>query len=173
MALSARLNQDRTRFEGNEADMRLRAGAITPAAGRILWRASLFAMVMAVMACSTARDTGADAPVTHRILNRGTGPIHCMINFGHWVTRDLGVIEKNGSKTVAFHRQPSDGALYILRDDGQRLMMIENIFCSAPDDSATSRGQVPLLAIQSGQSQFYSSICRAGEPVQCNEPKGD
>jgi hypothetical protein len=153
--------------------MWLSAGLTISAAGRILWRVSLFAMVMMVMACSTARDIGADAPVTLRIVNRGMGPIHCMINFGHWVTRDLGVIEKNGSKTVAFHRQPSDGALYIPRDDGQRLMMIENIFCSAPDDSAASRGQVPLLAIQSGQSQRYSSICRAGEPVRCDGPEGD
>jgi len=122
-------------------------------------------------ACSMNGPTGPEAPVALRIVNRGSDPIHCMVNFGHWVTQDLGVIEKNGSKTLQFHRQPSDGALYIPRADGQRLMMIENIFCSATDDSAASRGQVPLLAIQAGQSHRYESVCRVGTPVQCDVPE--
>jgi hypothetical protein len=152
--------------------MRISAALMAFAAAASLRRAVIFSMAMTVMACSTAEEAGPDAPVALRIVNRGPDPIRCMINFGHWVTRDLGVIEENGSKSVQFHRQPSDGALYIPRDDGQRLMMIENIFCSAPDDSPASRGQVPLLAIQSGQSHRYSSVCRAGEPVQCDEPEG-
>jgi hypothetical protein len=147
------------------------AGSTILPAGTIPGRMLVFAVAMIVAACSTATETGPDAPVALRIVNRGSDPIRCMINFGHWVTRDLGVIEKNGSKTVRFHRQPSDGALYIPREDGQRLMMIENIFCSATDSSAASRGQVPLLAIQSGRSHRYSSVCRAGEPVQCDTPE--
>jgi len=143
----------------------------TRTAGAILTRMAAFSIAAVMAACSTTGETGPDAPVALRIVNRGSDPIHCMINFGHWVTQDLGVIEKNGSKTLQFHRQPSDGALYIPRADGQRLMMIENIFCSAPDDSAASRGQVPLLAIQSGRSHRYSSVCRAGEPVQCETPE--
>jgi hypothetical protein len=139
----------------------------------MLRRSATFALAAVVGACSTSSPTGPEAPVALRIVNRGSGPIHCMVNFGHWVTQDLGVIEKNGAKTVQFHRQPSDGALYIPRADGQRLMMIENVFCSAMDDSAASRGQVPLLAIQSGQAHRYSSVCRAGEPVQCEVPEGD
>jgi hypothetical protein len=141
--------------------------------GSGIWRrrAAAFALAALVGACGTSGPTGPEAPIALRIVNRGSDPIHCMINFGHWVTQDLGVIEKNGWKTVEFHRQPSDGALYIPRADGQRLMMIENIFCSATDDSAASRGQVPLLAIQSSQSHRYSSVCRAGEPVQCEAPE--
>jgi hypothetical protein len=134
-------------------------------------RVAAFALAAAVGACATSGPAGPEAPVALRIVNRGSDPIHCMINFGHWVTQDLGVIEKNGWKTVQFHRQPSDGALYIPRADGQRLMMIENIFCSATDDSAASRGQVPLLAIQAGQSHRYTSTCRAGQPVQCEAPE--
>jgi hypothetical protein len=141
-------------------------------AGRLRRRAVAFALAVAVGACATSGPIGPEAPVALRIVNRGSDPIHCMINFGHWVTQDLGVIEKNGWKTVQFHRQPSDGALYIPRADGQRLMMIENVFCSATDDFAASRGQVPLLAIQSGQAHRYSSVCRAGKPVQCEEPEG-
>jgi hypothetical protein len=30
---------------------------------------------------------------------------------------------------------------------------------------------VPLPAIQSGQAHRYSSVCRAGEPVQCEVPE--
>jgi hypothetical protein len=135
-------------------------------------RAAAFLISLAMAACGTTSETGPDAPIALRIVNRGSDPIHCMINFGHWVTQDLGLIERNGSKTLQFHRQPANGALYIPRADGQRLMMIENIFCSAPDDSAGSRGQIPLLVIQSGQSYRYSSVCRAGDPVQCEEPEG-
>ena len=151
--------------------MELPARSTTGAVKAALRRAAAFSVALAIAACSTAGDIGPDAPITLRIVNRGSDPVHCMINFGHWVTQDLGVIDKNGSKTLLFHRQPSDGALYIPRADGQRLMMIENIFCSATDDSAASRGQVPLLAIQSGQSHRYSSVCRAGEPVQCEVPE--
>ena len=148
------------------------AGSMTRTAGRMRWRAAIFAISLAMTACSAAVETGPDAPIALRIVNRGSDPIHCMIKFGHWVTQDLGVIEKNGSKTVQFRRQPKDGALYIPREDGQRLMMIENIYCSALGDSAASQGQVPLLAIQSGQSHRYSSVCRIGEPVQCEAPEG-
>lgn len=136
-------------------------------------RAATLALSLAMAACNATGEPAPDAPVALTIVNKGSEPIHCMINFGHWVTRDLGLIEKNGSKTVQFHRQSSDGALYIPRADGQRLMMIENIFCSAPDDSAASRGQVPMLAIQAGPSQRYASTCRAGEPVQCETPQSD
>jgi hypothetical protein len=153
--------------------MGLPAGSTIRATGARGRRVAAFAISLAMAACSAPVDTGPDAPVALRIVNRGSAPIHCMINFGHWVTQDLGMIEENGSKTVRFHRQPSDGALYIPRDDGQRLMMIENVFCSTRGDSAASRGQVPLLAIQAGQSHRYSSVCRAGEPVQCETPEGD
>lgn len=127
--------------------MGLSAGLTTRIVGAIRRRVTVFAMSLAMAACSTATKTAPDAPIALKIVNRGSNPIHCMINFGHWVTRDLGVIEENGAKTVRFHRQPADGALYIPREDGQRLMMIENIFCSAPGDAPASRGQVPLLAI--------------------------
>jgi hypothetical protein len=151
--------------------MGLRELSTIRAAARLSRHAAAFALLAAIGACATSGPAGPEAPVALRIVNRGSDPIHCMVNFGHWVTQDLGVIEKNGAKTVQFDRQLSDGALYIPRADGQRLMMIENIFCSATDDSAASRGQVPLLAIQSGQSHRYSSVCRAGEPVQCETPE--
>jgi hypothetical protein len=153
--------------------MGLSAGSTIRTWGALCRRIAIFATWLAMAACSTATETAPDAPNALKIVNRGSNPIHCMINFGHWVTRDLGVIEENGAKTVRFHRQPADGALYIPREDGQRLMMIENIFCSAPGDAPASRGQVPLLAIQAGQSHHYSSICRAGEPVTCEAPGGD
>lgn len=135
--------------------------------------ATALLLSLAMAACSLPDETAADVPVALTIANKGSGPIHCMINFGHWVTQDLGTIEENGAQTVQFHRQPANGALYIPRADGQRLMMIENIFCSAPGDSAASRGQVPLLPIQAGHSQRYASICRAGEPAQCETAEID
>ncbi len=135
--------------------------------------AAALLLSLAMAACSLPDGTAADAPVALTIVNKGSGAIHCMINFGHWVTQDLGMIEENASKTVQFHRQPANGALYIPRADGQRLMMIENVFCSAPGDSAASRGQVPLLPIQAGRSQRYASVCRAGEPVRCETAEVD
>lgn len=151
--------------------MGLPARSMTGAVRAVLRRGVGFSLWLAVAACSGTAQTDPDAAIALRIVNRGSEPIHCLVNFGHWVTQDLGVIEKNGSKTLRFHRQPADGALYIPRADGQRLMMIENIFCSAPDDSAASRGQVPLLPLQAGQSHRYSSVCRAGLPVQCTVPE--
>jgi hypothetical protein len=146
--------------------MGLPAGSTTRAATAVL-------LSLAMASCSMPNESGADVPVSLTIVNKGSDPIHCMINFGHWVTQDLGMIGQSGSKTVQLHRQAADGALYIPRADGQRLMMIENIFCSAPGDSAASRGQVPLLPIQAGYSQRYASVCRAGEPVQCDTAVSD
>ena len=135
--------------------------------------ATALLLSLAMAACSLPDETAADVPVALTIVNKGSDPVHCMINFGHWVTQDLGMIVENGAKTVQLHRQIADGALYIPRADGQRLMMIENILCSAPGDSAASRGQVPLLPIQAGHAQRYASACRAGEPVRCETAEAD
>ncbi|HWA44552.1 MAG TPA: hypothetical protein VHA10_15155 [Hypericibacter adhaerens] len=150
--------------------MQFPARSMRGAVARVWRRGVALALGLAIAACSTA-EPGPVAPIALRIVNRGSEPIHCMVNFGHWVTQDLGVIESSDSKTLQFHRQPSDGALYVPRADGQRLMMIENIFCSAPDDSAASRGQVPLLPIQTGRSHRYASVCRSGTPVRCEAPE--
>ncbi|MGH6883639.1 MAG: hypothetical protein ACREFM_22140, partial [Hypericibacter sp.] len=76
-------------------------------------RAASFALSLAMAACNATGEPASDAPVALTIVNKGSEPIHCMINFGHWVTQDLGLIGKNGSTTVQFHRQAADGALYI------------------------------------------------------------
>src|SRR5258708_24331297 len=59
----------------------------------------------------------------------GGQPLHCRLIFGHWVERDLGLIAPGASVDIDVSQAGKDGALYIIRDDGQRRMMIENIFC--------------------------------------------
>ena len=71
-------------------------------------------------------------------------------------------------------QQPEDGALYIMRDDRQRRMMVENIFCARPDDWQASVGQIDLAAVRGERAKEVWVSCAlpaGGGRVACAAPK--
>jgi hypothetical protein len=94
------------------------------------------------------------------------------------VDRDLGTIEMSSEIMsgiwIKVQQQPKDGALYVMRDDGQRRMMIENIFCARKGDWQASVGQVDLAPARAARPSQITYVCAApysGGRVACKEPQ--
>ena len=129
-------------------------------------RAALFC-ALALAGCATASSV--DPTVTVNLRNDGAKPMQCRIQFGHWVARDLGVLAPAAVTRFQIQQQPKDGALYVMRDDGQRKMMVENIFCHAPDDLQATVGQIDLAPARAARVQEIDAGCALPETgrVQC------
>jgi hypothetical protein len=139
--------------------------------------AILAAAVLAAGCASGARES-ADPEVVIRISNARAEPLQCRMMFGHWVDRDLGVATIGGGTAtgiaVAVRQQPKDGALYVMRDDGQRRMMVENIFCARENDWQATVGQVDLAVVRSARAKEVWVSCalpEGGGRVACAQPK--
>ncbi|HVY98124.1 MAG TPA: hypothetical protein VHA35_01390 [Dongiaceae bacterium] len=131
-------------------------------------KAALGALALALAGCAAA--SGGDPTVAVSLRNDGTRPMQCRIQFGHWVDRDLGVLAPGAGTRFEIQQQPKDGALYVMRDDGQRRMMIENIFCNAPDDLQATVGQVDLAPARVARMHGIEARCAlpaAAGRVQC------
>ena len=131
-----------------------------------------------VAGCALRVTDAADHEVLIRISNARAEPLQCRMMFGHWVDRDLGVATLgSGTSTgisVKVQQQPADGALYVLRDDGARRMMVENIFCARPDDWQATVGQIDLAAVRSARPIEVWISCALpenGGRVACSAPK--
>jgi hypothetical protein len=128
------------------------------------------AMLALVLQQSPARAAAPDShAVTLSIANDGDEPIRCLILFAHWVVTEAGTIPPGGDLAVAMSRQDSDGALWIARADGRR-MMIETIECGAASRWAETRGQIPLLPARAGREAGYGTTCRLDGAVACSDP---
>jgi hypothetical protein len=128
--------------------------------------------------CSSAPESVNDPVVKIRISNARAEPLQCRLMFGHWVDRDLGVATIGGGTStgisVEVRQQPEDGALYVMRDDGQRRMMVENIFCARENDWQATVGQVDLAAIRTARPREVWVSCalpETGGRVVCGSPK--
>jgi len=119
-------------------------------------RAILF-ITLALAACASTSTT--DPTVTVNLHNDGARPMQCRIQFGHWVDRDLGVLAPAAVTTFQIQQQPKDGALYVERDDGQRRMMIETIYCHAPNDLQATVGQVDLAPARAARTREINASC--------------
>jgi hypothetical protein len=102
-----------------------------------------------------------DRPVTLSLANAGPEPLHCRLMFGHWVDRDLGTLAPGASTALAMTQAASDGALYVMRADGERKMMIETIQCAQSGDWMESFGQVDFAQIRSRRTQLNEASCVA------------
>lgn len=102
-----------------------------------------------------------DRPVTLSLANAGTEPLRCRLMFGHWVDRDLGALASGASTALSMTQAANDGALYILRADGERKMMIETIQCAQSGDWMESFGQVDFAPIRSRRAQAIEASCAA------------
>jgi hypothetical protein len=102
-----------------------------------------------------------DRPVTLALSNAGSEPLRCRLMFGHWVERDLGAIAPGAATEVDMTQAARDGALYVMRADGQRKMMIETIQCAQSGDWMRNFGQVDFAPIRSRRAQAIEASCAA------------
>ena len=138
---------------------------------------SLFAASLLATGCAGAPEAS-DPEVLIRISNARAEPLQCRMMFGHWVDRDLGLATIGGGTSngisVKVQQQAKDGALYILRDDGARRMMVENIFCAQKDHWQVTVGQVDLAAVRTARPKEVWISCalpETGGRVVCGPPK--
>ncbi len=107
------------------------------------------------VACAQEKD----GILTLSLANAGALPLHCRLMFGHWVERDLGAIAPGASTNLEISQSGKDGALYIMRDDGQRRMMIETILCGRDGTGMTSYGQVDFAPARSQRPKRIDATC--------------
>lgn len=117
----------------------------------------LLALLLAAAGCHANED--------HRLslwlVNAGAQPLHCRIMFGHWVDRDLGELSAEAAVEIEMMQAARDGALYIPRADGQRLMMIENIVCGRAGNWMATLGQVDLAPLRADRLTSVTAHCAA------------
>ena len=135
-----------------------------PVAG---WSALAIGTVLVLAPLLPARAAAPE--VTLSIANASSETLSCQIMFAHFVVTDAGTVPPGGTLTIALSRQDSDGALWIARADGRR-MMIETIECGAAARWAKTRGQVPLLPARAGRDARYGTTCRLRDSVTCDDP---
>ncbi|MDQ7247601.1 hypothetical protein [Dongia sedimenti] len=139
----------------------------------------LFVLAAAVMAAGCAGAASkSDPEVRIRISNAGAEPLQCRMMFGHWVDRDLGAATRGGGTAtgiaVTVQQQPKDGALFVMRDDGERRMMLENILCARPNDWQATVGQIDLAVVRTARPKEVWVSCalpETGGRVACAQPK--
>jgi hypothetical protein len=128
----------------------------------LLLSGAALAAVFLLSACVNLPPTspGDDSrPVHMSLANRGAAPLHCRLIFGHWVDRDLDIIAPGGVVDFEILQAKWDGALYILRADGQRRMMIETIQCGREGGWIASFGQVDLAPARKGRPGRIETSC--------------
>jgi len=122
-------------------------------------RIMLLALLLA--SCALEQDAAQDQSVTLSLTNAGSQPLRCRVLFGHWVDRDLGELPSGGVKSLAITQAAADGALYVLRSDVARKMMIETIQCAQPGSWMETYGQVDLAPIRSRRVRAIEASCAA------------
>ena len=117
------------------------------------------ALLSCAFAFGVAGAQQKDGALTLNLSNTGTLPLHCRLMFGHWVERDLGAVAPGASTSLHIAQSAEDGALYIMRDDGERRMMIETILCGQDGAWMTSYGQVDFAPARSKRPIRIDAAC--------------
>jgi hypothetical protein len=120
--------------------------------------------LLAALGAAVPAGAAGDHPVRLALRNDGAVPLHCRLMFGHWVDRDLGTLPPGGGVALAVTQQASDGALYVLRDDGQRRMMIESILCGRGGAAPAELGRIDLAPARSARPDAIEAACGAPDP---------
>ena len=134
------------------------------------WLLMVLGVILAA-GCTGRRAAMVGDPTVHvQLANAGAAPLRCRIMFGHWVNRDLGTLAPGAETGFDMQQSPKDGALYIMRADGQRRMMIENLFCVRDGGPQATEGQVDLAPARSARPREIMATCAmptAGGRVDC------
>jgi len=121
---------------------------------------ALIPLLCIALLASCATDPH-DRPVTLSLTNAGSLPLSCRLQFGHWVDRDLGTLAPGAATDIVMMQATEDGALYVMRADGERQMMIETIQCARPGDWFGSFGQVDLGPVRKRPTGTVEASCAA------------
>jgi hypothetical protein len=124
-------------------------------------RSIILMLCAALLSCTSDPRAPEDEPVTVSLSNAGTKPLLCRLMFGHWVDRDLGTLAPGGAVPLEMTQAAADGALYILRSDGERKMMIETIQCAQSGNWMQSFGQVDFAPVRSRRVRAIEASCAA------------
>ena len=122
------------------------------------WLALLLPLAMSFAAAAGQAPTGSH-PLHVGLANTGSVAIHCRLMFGHWVERDLGLVPAGGAVDLDILQAEKDGALFIMRADGQRRMMIETILCGLDGDWMASFGEVDFAPARSARPTRIEARC--------------
>jgi hypothetical protein len=129
-------------------------------------------LALAVAGCTSHRWSSAgtaDETVTLAVANDGAEVLRCTILFGHWVEQGAGTVAPGDVLAVEFRRQESDGALYVPRYDGRK-MMVENLICGPLEQWWERRADIPLLPLRAGTAQRFQASCRIMDRATCTLP---
>jgi hypothetical protein len=118
-------------------------------------------LILCAALLSSCASDRQDQPVTLALTNAGTEALRCRLMFGHWVDRDLGELAPGAATTLAMTQAATDGALYMMRADGERKMMIETIQCAQSGDWIQNFGQVDFAPIRSRRVRAIEASCAA------------
>lgn len=110
-----------------------------------------------------------DQQVELSIVNSSQATMKCVVLFGHWVTQDLPLIASGGQVPVKLIRAAKDGALYIPRFDGRK-MMVERIACGRAEAWWDTIGDVPLLPLREKAMERVKSACHLEQRAVCSAP---
>ena len=121
----------------------------------------LIAICLSIGLLSSCVSDAQDRPVTLALSNAGNEPLRCRLMFGHWVDRDLGALAPGATADIDMTQAARDGALYVLRADGARKMMIETIQCAQSGDWMAHFGQVDFAPIRSRRAAAIEASCAA------------
>jgi len=124
-------------------------------------RAAACAGLLIVASCVADRQDAADTAVTIKLGNAGVEPLRCQLIFGHWVERGLGEIAPGASIRLELMRAKQDGGLYVMRYDGERKMMVENVICGRLENWRESLGQVDLTELRRRPAAEADASCAA------------
>ena len=124
----------------------------------MILRIVVLCLCLGLLSCASDAQ---DRTVTLALANAGQEPLRCRLMFGHWVDRDLGEIAPGAATELTMTQAARDGALYILRADGERKMMIEIIQCAQAGDWMRNFGQVDFAPIRSRRAQAIEASCVA------------
>ena len=103
------------------------------------------------------------------VVNDGSEPLRCTILFGHWVEQGVGTVDVGTVLNISMRRQASDGALYVPRYDGRK-MMVENLVCGPLENWWERRSDIALLPLRAGGVQQLRTVCRVVGRARCSPP---
>jgi hypothetical protein len=126
-------------------------------------------LALSLAGCTDRRWSTAEEAVRIEIANAAGEPLRCTILFGHWVEQGAGTAGPGGVLDVAMWRQPSDGALYVPRYDGRK-MMVENLVCGPLEQWWERRSDIPLLLPRAGAARTYRASCEITDRARCSAP---
>lgn len=130
-------------------------------------------MIIIAMAASftsvVKAQSAEDRSIRLLIRNAASQPLKCVILFGHWVTLDVDIIAPGEQGAVTLQRAEKDGALYIPRFDGRK-MMVERIACGRTDSWWETIGDVPLMPLREKGADHARTVCQSATRISCSSP---